>query len=315
MPSPRTQSPCRRWVNEIDASFNRGDTLMNVMTRAGVDRGEAHKAIQALSKLFNPREIKAGQKLSLTLEDDPDSGEARLTRLSLKADKTREIVVRPVGDKSFTGEAVDIPLTTELVRSQGIIDSSLYAAAVKSDVPLKVLADMINIFSFDVDFQREVQRNDSFSLMYERLADDQGNAVDHGEVLLAEMTLSGEQRRFYRYKDSEGFIDYYDEKGRSVRKALLKTPIDGARISSRYGKRKHPILGYTKKHSGVDFAAPARHTDLCRREWDRRSCRPQRILRHFMSVCAIPAVIKPLMRICRSWPRACARESVCASAR
>ncbi|RED48161.1 M23 family metallopeptidase [Aestuariispira insulae] len=250
------EEPLPPLVNEVDATFNRGDTMMAVMTRAGVDRVEAHKAIQAMTPLFNPREIKAGQKLSLILEDDPDTGEARLTRLKLKADKTRNIVVTPDGQDGFAGEAVDIPITTELVRSQGVIDSSLYAAAVENDVPLKVLADMINIFSFDVDFQREVQRDDSFQLMFERMADDQGNAVDHGDVLLAEMVLSGEKRRFYRYEDKNGFVDYYDEKGRSVRKALLKTPVDGARISSKYGKRKHPVLGYTKKHSGVDFAAP-----------------------------------------------------------
>ena len=240
---------------EINAKFNRGDTLMNVLTSAGAERGEAHLAIKAMSKLFSPRQIKAGQELFVVLEEGV-TGENHLAELSLKADKIRSIRVLRETDGSYKADSVEIELTKELVRAQGTIDSSLYQAAVENKVPLQVLADMINIFSFDVDFQREVQREDSFALMFERMRDDQGNALDYGEVLLAEMILSGEKRRFYRFKDKDGFVDYYDEKGRSVRKALLKTPIDGARISSRYGKRKHPILGYTKQHSGVDFAAP-----------------------------------------------------------
>ncbi|MCK5275569.1 MAG: M23 family metallopeptidase, partial [Alphaproteobacteria bacterium] len=114
----------------------------------------------------------------------------------------------------------------------------------------------IRIFSWDVDFQRDIRKGDGFEVMYERFFDDNGELAHNGEVVYASLTLSGKRHAVYRHILKNGDVDYFDEKGQSAKKALMRTPIDGARLSSGFGKRKHPILGYTKMHKGLDFAAP-----------------------------------------------------------
>ncbi len=231
-----------------------GDTLMEMLVKADVPRNQAHNAIKAMSKVFRPRDLKPGTGVTVT-QMKSDSGFS-LKNVNLAVDPRQNVQISHLEPKGFRAEIVKRPLTTRAVRSGGIIRSSLYLAGRRADVPPTVLAELIRIFSFDVDFQRDVQPDDSFDLLYERHFDDGGNAVAEGKVQIAEMVLSGKRIRLYRHRTADGDIDYFDAKGRSVRKALILTPIDGARISSGYGRRRHPVLGYTKMHRGIDFAAP-----------------------------------------------------------
>ena len=245
-------------------SVGKGDTLMGMLTGEGVERRDAHNAITAMSKVFSPRKLKPGQELHVTLlpqvpdsddKDKADSDRTELVALHLPESPVRDVRVSRLDDGGYQAEAIDKPTIRRAAHANGTIESSLYEAAIKDGVPPKVLAQLIQIFSFDVDFQREVQKGDTFALLYDSVfVEDQ--IVGNGDIHVAEMTVRGKARRYYRFKDEHGFWDYFDEKGRSVRKALLRTPVDGARLSSRYGKRKHPVLGYTKMHRGVDFAAP-----------------------------------------------------------
>ena len=248
----------------------RGDTLMGMLVEAGIDRGEAHEAITALRKVFRPRDLRPGQGIELSLApaaepratgtaETPRNGaaaETRLISLGLQPSVERDVLVTREGGTGFVALAINRPLIARTVGSRGTIETNLSVAGSEAGMPAKVLTDLIRMFSFDVDFQRDIQRGDSFEVVYDAKFEDSGAMALAGDIVYAAMTLSGKRMELYRFTPKSGRTDYFDPKGDSVRKTLMRTPIDGARLSSGYGMRKHPILGYTKMHRGVDFAAP-----------------------------------------------------------
>jgi murein DD-endopeptidase MepM/ murein hydrolase activator NlpD len=232
-----------------------GATLGGLLARLGIGADEAHGAIAALRRLFDPRTLRAGQEVTLAVEEHAEG--PRLFSLTLDAGAGREINVAR-GPEGFAASQSVAQLQPVPARARGVIHDSLYAAAMEAGIPPGVLADMVQIFSYDVDFQREVQPGDGFEIFFERHANAEGRVVREGRIVAAALTLSGQEMRYYWHQpkgEAEG--EYFDRKGQSARKPLLKTPIDGARLSSRYGRRDHPILGYTRLHQGIDFAAPA----------------------------------------------------------
>ena len=235
----------------------RGDTLMKLLVSQGVERRDAHNAIVAMKAVYNPRHIVPGQELTLTFQPDP-AGAApdSFVGLTLAPDVEEEIRVSLAKDGAFKARKIEKPLAQRLDRASGTIDSSLYLAAMDAGVPDRVLMELIMAYSWDVDFQRDIRKGDAFEVMYELYYTDDGKLARTGNVLYANLTLSGERYPIYRFKNTKGRVEYYDAKGRSAQKALMRTPINGARLSSGYGRRKHPILGYTKMHRGIDFAAP-----------------------------------------------------------
>ena len=254
LPQIGTASPVEDPFTTVEMVVSPGDTLMRMLAAAGIKRTEAHSAITALSKVFKPRDLKPGIAVTAILQTV--RGERVLHQIDLAIDPRQDIVVRHNDNDRFEAVIVKQALTKESTRASGVIRSSLYLAGQRAQVPPSVLARLIRIFSFDVDFQRDVQPGDSFDLIFERLFDKSGTAVADGNILVADMVLSGKKIRLYRHRSKNGDIDFYDAKGHSVRKALILTPIDGARISSGFGRRRHPILGYNKMHRGIDFAAP-----------------------------------------------------------
>ncbi|MBO0331973.1 peptidoglycan DD-metalloendopeptidase family protein [Sneathiella sp. CAU 1612] len=255
-------APAAQNLNELTktVSVSKGDTLMKVLTRAGADRTESYEAITALNEIFDPRSLKIGQDITLYFGIDEaresDDTAPSLIRVSLNEDVDRQLAAVRTPGEGFTAQETILELDRKMVRAGGIIQSSLFLSAAQAGIPTKTIVDLIRIFSYDVDFQREIQPGDSFEVYFERFADESGNILKEGSILWASMTLSGKEFSVYRYKtDDDGFTDYYDEKGRSVKKTLMRTPIDGARLTSGFGKRKHPTLGYTKMHRGVDFGA------------------------------------------------------------
>ena len=237
--------------------IRRGDTLSVALTRAGGTREEAEAAIVAFRKVHNPRKLRAGQTLSLAFDpENGSSGTPRLAALALDVAADRDVVVTRGEDGIFLPSVVDRPLDRVLQRTAGTIDSSLYVSARSAGMPNQVLMEMVHIFSFDVDFQREIQRGNRFEVLYEAVFNADGEFVENGPILYAKLEVGEREVELFRFEPVEGPADYLDAAGASVRKALMRTPINGARLSSGYGMRKHPILGYNKKHLGVDFAAP-----------------------------------------------------------
>jgi murein DD-endopeptidase MepM/ murein hydrolase activator NlpD len=261
----------------LSFEIKKGDTLGRLLGELGTDRDSAHAAINALSEVFSPRKLRVGQQLEITYAAPPQAQPARaddpgddraddlgddtgallgqLLGLSLVPSVERRVEVRRDESGAFVAQAIERPLQVRDAWAKGVITSSLYEAALDSEVPLPVLLEMIRALSFDVDFQRDPQRGDGFELLYESQRDETGQEVKTGKLLYAEMRLSGKTKRLYHFASKSGVDGYFDENGKSVRKTLLRTPIDGARISSGFGKRRHPILGYNKMHKGLDFAA------------------------------------------------------------
>ena len=238
----------------------KGDTLMNVLTSNGVDKKQAAKLIRALKTIYDLRSLPIGHQLSIyfsTESYNPNNKYNKVESLSFQKNFKEQIFTYRDTAGNFKSKVKIQSLKTEDVYIEGKISSSLYEAAVSQQMPLKLLMELIRIYSFDVDFQREIQREDSFSILFKQHLNAEGEIVHNDTIEWAKLTLRGKSLEYAKYTSPKSnHTDYYNREGKSVKKTLMRTPIDGARLSSRYGKRKHPILGFTKMHRGVDFAAP-----------------------------------------------------------
>ena len=234
-----------------------GDTLMKIALANGMPRSESHAAITALGKVFDPRRLRPGQSLTFTyLPKSGDDDRIELRGLRLDANAYQGYSAEQRGGAGFVTREVVKELETRLVRGRGAMDSNLFDAATEAGLPPAVLLDLIRLYSWDVDFQRDIQPGDKFDVVFERVFTVDGDFVRDGRIMYSRLVLSGTALPLYRHEYAPGRFDYFDDTGQSARKPLLRTPVDGARLSSRYGKRRHPILGYTRMHRGVDFAAP-----------------------------------------------------------
>lgn len=234
-------------------AVERGDTLTEILIEAGVDVVEAQTAVGALSAVFEPEDLRAGQTVTLTFAPTG----APLMAVAFKPSVERDVAVRRTEDGTFAAEEYVKQLTAKDTRASGVIDGSLYLSAKAAGVPEAVIVDMIRIYSHAVDFQREVRSGDAFDLLYTTYVDETGETIKGGAIAYAELTLRGEKKPLYRFTTSDDdTTDYYTPKGWSGKRLLMRTPVDGARLTSGFGARRHPILGYTKMHKGVDFGAP-----------------------------------------------------------
>ena len=254
-------APIRPAVVERTVLAGKGDTLIDLLVRGGASNPDARDAADAIRIVFDPRSIRPGVPLTLTFgrpesADPHDSSQSRLLKVSLPTAVDQSVKIERGSDDAFNARKEAHPLRREVVRNGAVIRTSLYEDGVAAGLPPSLLAELISAFSYDVDFQRDIQVGDRLEIAYECYSDASGRPVKTGNVVYGSLTLSGRMLKIYRYQPPGGFADYFNEKGESVRKALLRTPINGARLTSGYGMRKHPLLGFSRMHKGVDFGAP-----------------------------------------------------------
>lgn len=234
----------------------KGDTLAGVLQEAGLDGGQTHDAVEAMKEYYDPRAIQPGQKIHLRFDPAAGDGDYDLTQLTMDVGALKTVSLQREGDGSLNATVDEKPTVRRNYAKQAEIELSLFGSAVKAGVPSSIIAEAIRIYSWDVDFQRDIRRGDSIQVMYDQVETEDGEFVSGGNIIYARLNVNGQDKPLYRYETEDGDVDYYTADGQSGRKALMSTPVDGARLSSGFGARKHPVLGYTKMHKGVDFAAP-----------------------------------------------------------
>jgi murein DD-endopeptidase MepM/ murein hydrolase activator NlpD len=250
----------------IDESFKiaKGRTLVDELTDRGVTKEAAQALAAAIEPVFPARMIAVSTEFELTLDRQQDFYGRDATfpvQLSFKPGPNEKITVEADEDGRFIakvdgkedGAKSQYAQITQF-RNKAKVGSSLYATAKDNQVPDYIVAELTRVFSYDVDFQRQVKPNDTFEVFYGNPLT--GSSTKRKVLHYAQLTLDGVKKTYYRYVNADGQVDYLDENGKSASKALLKTPVSGSKLTSGFGMRKHPLLGYTKMHTGVDFGVP-----------------------------------------------------------
>jgi murein DD-endopeptidase MepM/ murein hydrolase activator NlpD len=256
-PPPKPAEIGQPIPRERIVAVRRGDTLLSVLRSAGLDFDQARGAVDAVRPLFSPRGLQTGQEVRLLFEPEPPTRALRLSRVRFDASAEKEVRLTRASSGDFVASAVDKPLTLTRARAAGAIQANLFQTGKQGGVPYPVLRQAIQLFSYDVDLQRDLQPGDRFEVIYEQMVDELGRVAKPGNVLFTALDLGDRTLAFYAFTGEDGRSDFYDRSGESIRKALLRTPIDGAEMTSGFGMRMHPLMGYSRMHKGVDFGAPA----------------------------------------------------------
>ncbi|KAA5803376.1 M23 family metallopeptidase [Alkalicaulis satelles] len=252
-----TSAPFRSQVESLDITVRSGQTMASVLAGAGADRVEAARAIAALDPVFPVRRLRAGQDLTLFFETvaDEEEGEARrLAGLSFRPDIERTLTVARSGDR-FRAREATATLDREFVRVRGEVSSSLYMSAIQQGATDRIVVELANILGYAVDF-RTIQPGDDFDFVFERHVNRRGETVRTGDIVYVRFAGRGSPLEYFRYTAPDGEVGYYTGEGEAAQRLLMRMPVNGARISSSFGMRFHPIHQVNRPHNGTDFAAP-----------------------------------------------------------
>ena len=247
------------FIDELEPRFKKishriqlGETFDSILEQYSVNQKDIFTIKNTLSKKVNLNKLNTDQKIHLTIDQTDNTIIKFLFQIS---NKERVILTQDLQKKSFNQKIVLTKLKKEIVYQENTILQSLYKSAINKKIPANIITEFARIYGFQVDFQRDIKKQDRFQIMYEIFVDEKKRLIESGNILYANLIMSGEDNSLY-YFDKKGAEGHYDKNGKSVQKALMKTPINGARLSSPYGMRKHPIDGFNKMHRGTDFAAP-----------------------------------------------------------
>ena len=237
---------------KIRHQISEGETFDNILDIYQIDSKEIQNIKSKLIKKINLNKLNTNQKIHLTIDQSNNKIKEFIFQVS---SKERVLLTRNEKEDNFNQEILLTKLDKKIIYQENIILQSLYKSAISKKIPANTIIELARIYGFQVDFQRDIQKKDRFQIMYEIFIDENKKIIETGNILFANLILSGEDNSLY-YFDKDGSVGHYDKNGKSVKKALMKTPINGARLSSPFGMRKHPIDGFNKMHRGTDFAAP-----------------------------------------------------------
>jgi len=238
---------------KIDHKISSGETFNKILNKYSIPREEILEIKKNLNSNYNLNNLKTNLNISFTIDQ---ANNKKIISFLFPISRTKKIqLTKNLKTNFFEKKIIITNLNKKILFKEGKIIQSLYKTAVDLNVQPNIIVEFARIYGFQVDFQRDIRKNDNFQIMYEVFEDEDGKVFETGNVIFANLVLSGADNSLY-YFDKKGSEGHYDLNGKSVEKALMKTPINGARLSSSFGMRKHPIDGFNKMHRGTDFAAP-----------------------------------------------------------
>ena len=237
--------------NEVILTVKKNDTFGKLIDKYILDNRLQNELIYKLNDLYDLKKLKIGQKIYLYKNNDSDY----ISKIIIPINFFTDIVINIKNNNIFLLKK-ETELTQDTESNSIIINSSVYDDGIKSNLPVKILSDAIRLLSFDVDFQRDIQKGNKLEISFETYYNNEKDSFSYGNIKYIKLSFNKNFFEYFFFKTDEGYDDYFTKEGKNVKKALLKTPLDGARLSSSFGMRKHPISGYNKLHKGVDFAAP-----------------------------------------------------------
>ena len=237
----------------INYKVKEGDSLEKILNKLEISNQEKNIVLKNILNNKKINKIFENQIISFQIDKKEP---IKVFEINFTISKTTNIIFKRDNLKDkFAVTKIEKNLRKDFEYKESVIKNSLYSSAIKEEIPPSLIVEFARIYGFQIDFQRDIWKNDMFQIIYENYFNDDNEAIETGNIIYANLILQGKEYPLYFFK-SDQVSDYFDERGQSIKKTLMKTPINGARLSSGFGKRKHPILGFTKMHTGTDFAAP-----------------------------------------------------------
>lgn len=245
-------------IYELTLRLEKGDTVERMLADVGVAEADRRQVADRLQSLLKRKRLAVGETIELTMQTIPEQPDApRVLALSVRPQPEREYIVSRQDDGTYDAEEKIYKVSPRIVRVEGERDGSLQQSGIKAGAPSAAMVDFVRALSYDVDFQRELKQGQKFTVLLEQLVTSDGKVTHPGRLLAGELRLLKRTVTIIRYRPQGGADGFFNPQGESVVRSFLRTPMDASRITSRFGMREHPILGFSALHAGVDFAAPS----------------------------------------------------------
>ena len=248
----KVRSPFKNISYEIKT----GDTVQKILKSLNINNNEIQAIINQYKKYSTSHQLLVGNIIEIIIEKKISDKEDSIIKFSMPLTKSSLIEIAKNEDGNIESKKIITKLYKKISLAENSIKNNLYSSALEVKLSPETIIEFARIFGFEIDFQRDIRKNDYFKILFEKYLDENGEYIKSGSIIYAHMMVNNRDITLYKFGDDKEY-GYFDIDGKSVEKALMKTPINGARLSSPFGKRKHPILGYTKLHTGTDFAAPS----------------------------------------------------------